>query len=105
MRVFALTRKAKADLKSIAAYTQRKWGKEQRKIYARQFDDAIHILSETPAVGNNCDFIKRGYRKFHVASQIVFYRSVGQSEFEIVRILHKRIDAKNQFKKQQPVTE
>lgn len=95
MRPFTLTRKAKADLKSIAAYTQRKWGKEQRNIYARQFDDAFHMFSENPAVGNKCDFIKQGYRVFQVASHTVFYRSLSQSAIEIVRILHKRMDAKN----------
>lgn len=44
MGVFTLTEKAKADLKSIAAYTQRKWGKEQRRSYALQFDDTFHML-------------------------------------------------------------
>lgn len=97
MRAFNLTRKAKADLKSIATYTQRKWGKEQRKIYARQFDDVFHMLSETPAAGNKCDFIRLGYRKFPVSSHIVFYHSVSQSEIEVVRILHKRMDAKIQL--------
>lgn len=97
MRAFNLTRKAKADLKSIATYTQRKWGKEQRKIYARQFDDVFHMLSETPAAGKKCDFIRLGYRKFPVSSHIVFYHSVSQSEIEVVRILHKRMDAKIQL--------
>jgi len=99
MSAFTLTKKAKADLKSIAAYTQRKWGKEQRKIYARQFDDCFHMLSETLAAGSKCDFIKQGYRKFPVTSHLVFYRSVNRSEIEIVRILHKRMDAEAQFKK------
>ena len=98
MGIFTLTKKAKADLKSIATYTQRKWGKEQRKIYARQFDDAFHLLSETPAAGNKCDFIKLGYRKFPVTSHIVFYHRVSQSEIEVVRILHKRMDARTQLK-------
>ena len=98
MSTFTLTRKAKADFKSIATYTQRKWGKEQRKIYARQFDDVFHMLSETPAAGNKCDFIKLGYRKFPVTSHVVFYHSVSQSKIEVVRILHKRMDAKTQFK-------
>jgi toxin ParE1/3/4 len=97
MSTFSLTKKAKADLKSIAAYTQRKWGKEQRKIYALQFDDAFHMLSETPEVGNKCDFIKQGYRKFPVTSHLVFYRNISESEIEVVRILHKRMDAKTQF--------
>ena len=99
MRVFTLTHKAKADLKSFAIYTQRKWGREQRKIYLRQFDDTFHMLSETPVVGSKCDFIKQGYRKFPAASHIVFYRSVNQSDIEIVRILHKRMDAEAQLTK------
>ena len=98
MRTFTLTNKAKADLKSIAVYTQRKWGKEQRKTYVRQFDDAFHMLSETPELGNKCDFINLGYRKFPVSSHIVFYHSISQPEIEFVRILHKRMDAKTQFK-------
>ena len=98
MRAFTLTRKAKADLKSIATYTQRKWGKEQRKVYTRQFDDVFHILSETPDAGIKCDYIKPGYRKFPVTSHMLFYHCVSQYEIEIVRILHKRMDAKSQLK-------
>ena len=98
MRTFTLTNKAKADLKSIAVYTQRKWGKDQRKTYVRQLDDVFHMLSETPELGNKCDFIKQGYRKFPVSSHILFYHSISQFKIEFVRILHKRMDAKTQFK-------
>lgn len=98
MGTFSLTKRAKADLKSIATYTQRKWGREQRRISARQFDDAFHMLSETPAAGTNCDSVRPGYRKFPVTSHIVFYHSVSQSEIEVVRILHKRMDARAQLK-------
>ena len=97
MRTFTLTKKARADLKSIAVYTHRKWRKEQRKINARHFDEAFHMLSETPAVGKKCDFIKLGYQKFPVTRHLVFYRIVSQTEIEIVRMLHKRMDAKAQF--------
>lgn len=99
MGSFTLTQKARADLKSIAIYTQRKWGKEQRRIYTRQFDDSFKMLSETPSVGHKCDFIKQGYRKFPVTSHIVFYHRKNQSEIEIIRILHKRMDAKRVLKK------
>lgn len=92
MGTFILTNKARADLKSIATYTQRKWGKEQRRIYLKQFDDAFHLLANNPDVGTNCDFIKPGYRKFHNISHVIFYRSIGYTQVEIVRILHKRMD-------------
>lgn len=97
MGTFTLTRKAKADLKSIAAYTQRKWGKEQRRIYAKQFDEVFHLLANTPDVGNKCDFIKVGYCKFPSASHIICYRSICIDEIEIVRILHKRMDAQQRL--------
>jgi len=97
MRTFTLTNKAKADLKSIAVYIQRQWGKDQRKTYVRQFDDVFQVLSKTPELGNMCDFIKQGYRKFPVSSHILFYHDISQSEIEFVRILHKRMDVKTQF--------
>jgi len=97
MRTFTLTNKAKADLKSIAVYIQRQWGKDQRKTYVRQFDDVFQMLSKTPELGNMCDFIKQGYRKFPVSSHILFYHNISQSEIEFVRILHKRMDVKTQF--------
>lgn len=92
MGSFALTEKARADLKSIAAYTQRKWGKEQRRIYLKQFDDAFRVLADNPEVGANCDFIKVGYRKFPNIGHVIFYRSISDTKIEIVRILHKRMD-------------
>ena len=97
MGTFTLTQKAKTDLKIVAAHTQRRWGKPQRILYAKQFDDAFHMLADTPKVGNSCDFLKQGYRKFPNGSHVIFYRELGKSEIEIVRILHKRIDVARQL--------
>ena len=99
MSTFSLTRKAKADLKSIVAFTQRKWGKEQRRIYAKQFDDVFHMLANSPDAGRVCGYIREGYRKFPSSSHMIFYRYLGEDEIEIVRILHKRMDAKKQMAK------
>lgn len=98
MGIFTLTNKAKADLKSIGAYTQRKWGREQRRIYLKQFDEAFHLLADTPNAGTRCDFVTPGYRKFPNTSHIIFYRDITDSEIEIVRILHRRMDAESILK-------
>lgn len=97
MGAFSLTEAAKADLKTIAAYTQRRWGKEQRRIYAKQFDDAFHMLANTLEAGIACDVIKVGYRKFPIGSHVIFYRALSETEIEIVRILHKRMDLARQL--------
>lgn len=51
MKPFQLTLKARNDLKEIAIYTQGRWGKEQRNIYIKQFDDAFWLLAENPNIG------------------------------------------------------
>lgn len=93
MGSFRLTAKAKMDLKAIASYTQRKWGKSQRHFYIKQLDDVFHLLAENPGAGIKCDYIKLGYQKHPCGSHIIFYRPVDDKLIEIVRILHKRMDA------------
>lgn len=45
MKAFALTSKAKADLRAIAIFTEKRWGREQRNLYIKQFDDVFHLLT------------------------------------------------------------
>jgi toxin ParE1/3/4 len=94
---FSLTQAAKKDLKAIAMHTQQRWGKAQRKVYARQFDVAFHLLADNQETGSNCDFIRQDYRKFPNGSHVIFYRSLGEGEIQIVRILHKRMDVVRQL--------
>ena len=51
MNTFTLTHRAKADLKSIAKFTEKRWGRELRNIYIRHFDDTFYVLSNTPEIG------------------------------------------------------
>ena len=92
MSSFALTRRAKNDLKAIAKFTETRWGRAQRNIYIKQFDDTFHMLAETPAVGKDCSFIKDGYQKFPQGSHLIFYKIVPNKSIEIIRILHKSMD-------------
>jgi toxin ParE1/3/4 len=92
VKPFKLTTLAKADLKDIALYTQRSWGREQRNIYLKQFDDAFWLLGKSPEVGKCCDDLKEGYRKFPQGSHVIFYKKVCDQEILIVRILHKSMD-------------
>lgn len=92
MKNFALTSKAKADLRAIAMFTEERWGKEQRNLYIKQFDDAFHTLTNSPQAGKACDYIRNGYRKFPQGSHIIFYKNGNNVKVEIVRILHKSMD-------------
>ena len=92
MKPFKLTILAKSDLKDIALFTQRKWGREQRNVYLKQFDDSFWMLSENPDIGKSCDEIRDGYRKFSQGSHVIFYKQTGNQEILVIRILHKSMD-------------
>ena len=97
MKPFVLTNAAKADLKAIARFTEKRWGRNQRNIYLKHFDDAFHLLANTPSMGKACDSLKSGYQKSPLASHIIFYRNGTESFIEIVRILHKNMDVVSKF--------
>ena len=88
---FRLSRKAKADLKSIARHTEREWGRDQRNHYILQFDQCFHLLGENPDLGQACDEISPGYRQYPRGRHLLFYRQYPRGTVEIIRILHKRM--------------
>ncbi|MEN8260722.1 MAG: type II toxin-antitoxin system RelE/ParE family toxin [Pseudomonadota bacterium] len=92
MAAFKLTSAAKGDLKRIAVFTERRWGKEQRNQYLRQLDAAFRELTENPGLGTRCDYIRPAYRKFPISSHVIYYRYSENDRVEIIRILHKHMD-------------
>ena len=92
MKPFNLTTAAKTDLRDIALFTQRRWGKEQRNIYLKQFDDSFWLLAENPDIGKSCDEIRDGYRKSPQGSHVIFYQQTGSQQIRVVRILHKSMN-------------
>lgn len=92
MKPFQLTNMAKSDLKDIALFTSRRWGREQRNIYVKQFDESFWLLAENPDIGKACDDIREGYRKFPQGSHVILYQQIGSQNILIIRILHKSMD-------------
>jgi toxin ParE1/3/4 len=97
MSTFKLTRRAESDLRDIAKFTEHRWGRKQRNIYIKQFDDTFHALSDTPEIGKNCGHIKPHYQKFPQGSHIIFYRTLSKNNIQIIRILHKYMDVASKF--------
>ncbi len=97
MKAFELTKRAKEDLRKIARFTEKRWGRDQRFLYIKQFDEVFHLLSKNPSVGKQCEYIKKGYRKFPQSSHIIFYREGEKSKIIIIRILHKNMDVESKF--------
>ena len=91
MPTYRLTNKALEDLRSIARYTEKNWGREQRNKYLSKLDASIQLIVDEPQLGRACDEIRKGYRKHHVGRHLIFYRQT-TSHIEIIRILHESMD-------------
>ncbi len=72
MAVFKLTSAAEADLKEIARYTQRKWGRKKRNHYLSALDSRFTWLAEDPQLGKSRDEIKAGYRSYPEGQHVIF---------------------------------
>ncbi len=94
---FYLTEKAKSDLKNIARFTQKRWGKEQRNLYLKSMDECFQQLSINPAMGRACSEVKSGFHKFPTGSHVIYFRSKNEKQIEIVRILHESMDVELQL--------
>ena len=92
MSAFDLTKAAVADLKSIANYTQVRWGARQRNTYLKEIDRVFHSLAKNPVMGRTCDEVREGYKKFPHGSHVIYYMQPNTSELLIVRILHMTMD-------------
>lgn len=78
---------ARKDIEDIWIYSFNNWGEDQADKYFYEMDKAINTISENPNLGAACDYVRNGYRQYHVNSHVIFYHING-SEIEIVRVLH-----------------
>ncbi|MCD9031284.1 type II toxin-antitoxin system RelE/ParE family toxin [Luteimonas sp. Y-2-2-4F] len=97
MRRFDLTRSAQADLVSIARYTDKRWGRQQRNAYLKEADRVFRSLAKNPLMGRACDEIREGYRKFPHGSHVIYYKLHNDDDLLIVRILHATMDVDSNF--------
>lgn len=99
MRRLQLTGSARADLKSIARFTEQRWGKPQRNAYLRGMDRVFRMLVGNPFMGKACDEIMEGYRKLPHGAHVIYYRLPSAEELLIVRILHSSMDVDSRLER------
>lgn len=92
MGTFSLTQAAMNDLRGIARFTEERWGRAQRRRYLKGLDEAFRMLADSPKLGNACDYIAPGLRKYPFQSHLVFYDILSDEEIRLVRVLHKSMD-------------
>jgi toxin ParE1/3/4 len=91
MTRYVLSPRAQADVAEIWNYSAKRWSVEQAENYLRQIKTAIEAVATQPTIGQSCDDIRAGYRRYLTGSHVLFYRPL-RDGVDIVRILHTRMD-------------
>ena len=92
MGIFLLSPAARADLAEIWRYTARRWDADQAERYTGEIVVACLELTNGRLQGRGIDEIRKGYFKLAVGSHFLIYRLTPDGAFDIVRILHQRMD-------------
>ncbi len=54
----------------------------------------FHLISKEPQIGMTCDYIRKGYRMYHVGRRLIFYFQ-SPAIVDIIRILHDSMDVES----------
>ncbi len=84
---------AKQDLQAIWLYSFKNWGEKQADKYFDELNEAFCLIAENPEIGFTCDYIREGYRQFHINCHFIFYR-ITPTKIHVVRVLHDSMNFK-----------
>ncbi len=84
--------KAEQDLIDIWLYTFAEWGEIQADKYIDEIEAGLELIKENPEIGVNCEFIRKGYKRFIIGHHLIFYNRSHQNSLDIIRVLHENMD-------------
>ncbi len=99
MAKFKLTNNAVKDLSDIWNYTFDTWSESQADKYYKLILNACTAIAKKPQQGKVFEEIYPDLKGKKASKHIIFYRISEDKSIEIARILHERIDLKNQLKR------
>ncbi|MFH7005635.1 type II toxin-antitoxin system RelE/ParE family toxin [Flavobacterium bizetiae] len=97
MAKYYLTNKAVEDLTNIWDYTYGEWSENQADKYYNLLLSSCQEIAENPNLGKKYDNVSERLLGFKSNQHIIFYQIISNTEVEIIRILHGRMDLKSKF--------
>ena len=97
MPEYTISEKALDDLNNIWIFTAENWSLEQANRYYNLILDEIEFVAENLETTNDFGSIRKDYRYSKVKSHLIFFKRIGNTDLEVVRILHERMDVNNRM--------
>ena len=98
MAEYIISEKAVEDLNNIWIYTAENWSVEQANRYYKLIIDEIDFVAENFETMLDFRSVRKDYRYSKVKSHLIFCKQVENTEMEVVRILHEKMDIKNRIR-------
>jgi toxin ParE1/3/4 len=92
MRSYVLTQSAENDLKSIARYTLKQWGKKQSLRYANLLETCFQEIANRTALSQSFSNLYPQIRVTHCEHHFIFYVYPEGKRPCIIAVLHERMD-------------
>jgi toxin ParE1/3/4 len=89
---------AKEDLASVASYTEREWGRDQKQRYMGALLRKMIQIRSRRGMGRGRAELGAGMRSISCGKHIVFFEET-DTEIRIVRVLHARMDVHSRIGK------
>jgi toxin ParE1/3/4 len=97
MPKYFLSNKAVDDLSKIWDYTYEVWSEKQADKYYYELLEDCQEISKNHSIGRNYIDIDIEIYGYKSGQHIIFYRTLNETDIEIVRLLHSRMDLKNRL--------
>jgi toxin ParE1/3/4 len=97
MTGYTLSEKALDDLNNIWIFTAENWSLEQANRYYNLIMDEIEFVADNFETSKDFGSIRKGYRYSKIKSHLIFFKRIENSDLEVVRILHERMDVINRI--------
>ena len=96
MTGFRVSKAALADLRNIGRYTEKQWGKLQRRLYLKGLNERFKTLSVTPTIAAERQQFEPPVRIHPYEKHLIVY-ILEEKGILIVRVLHQSMDVPGQL--------
>lgn len=96
MRPYTVAPRARRDLREAWIYSRDRWGRSRANSYIRDLNTAIQRVGENPRLGQACNEVSPGYRRYPTGSHMLFYK-VRDDAVVIIRVLHQQMNVEDKL--------
>jgi len=93
---FRVSRKAQADIRDIGLYTERQWGRAQRRKYLSGMEAGFERLAQNPALASERPEFTPPVRIHRYEKHLIVYTADNNGVL-IMRVLHGNMDVPTQL--------